>query len=183
MKQTLRAKPPSRQEIEEAIFNVQDIRDKALIATLYLTGGRISEVLKLYREDLSFQKLEEREYLVVKLQTLKRKKGVEERLIPIPTREPLLQYLIQWLSFVKLGQPVFYSYHNPDKPIDRHQAWRIIKKASEKLWCHLLRHGRLSELATEMTAFELQQFAGWSDVRPALYYVSLDWKQLARKIE
>jgi integrase len=121
--------------------------------------------------------------LVVSLPTLKRKRGIETRKIPIPLSDPLLYYLQEWLKYIKPGQPIFHSYHNPDKPLDRTAAWRIIKKASPNLWCHLLRHTRLTEMATRMTAFELQQFAGWSDVRPAQDYIYLDWKQLARKME
>jgi integrase len=155
-------------------------RDKALIAMVYLLAGRITEVLKLRPKDITV----EEDFMVVSLWTAKRKKGVKTRKVPVPLRHPLVQVFAEWFKQVKPNQPIFYNFWNPEKPISRVQAWKILKKAKADMWLHLLRHIRLSELVDKFNfdPFRLQQFAGWTDVRPASFYVHLGWKASAEKM-
>jgi len=41
----------TRREVEEMVERAESLRDKALIAFLYLTGARISEALEVRAED------------------------------------------------------------------------------------------------------------------------------------
>jgi len=98
-------------------------RDKALIAMVYLLAGRITEVLKLRPDDITV----EDEFMVVSLWTAKRKKGVKTRKIPVPLTHPFVHIFAEWFKQVKPNQPIFYNFWNPQKPISRVQAWKILK--------------------------------------------------------
>ena len=177
---SLTAKEIDPKRVMEAIERLEHPRDKALIALVYLSAGRISEVLKLMPEDVTVKD----DFMVVNLWTAKRKKGVKTRKVPVPLTHPLLKYFVLWFQQVKRNQPIFHNLYDPSKPISRVQAWKILKRAKADMWLHLLRHIRLSELVEKYNfdPFRLQQFAGWSDVKPASFYVHLGWQASAEKL-
>lgn len=166
--------------VYEAISKLDHPRNKALIAMIYLTGARISEVLALKPEDITV----EGEFMVVTLRTKKKRRGVLIRKVPVSLREnrELVTVFADWFKWVRQDQPIFYSERDPAKPIGQIWAWKILKRACPDMWLHLLRHIRLSELATKLNPFELMAYAGWTDVRPAMTYVHLGWKQLAKRM-
>ena len=80
-------------------------RDKALIATLFLTGGLLDEVLMLKKENFDFENEEAKRmnaFLVrnMRVTRYRHKKGeprFKSRTFPISYDEPLVQYLLEWL--------------------------------------------------------------------------------------
>ena len=80
-------------------------RDKALIATLFLTGGLLDEVLMLKKENFDFENEDAKRmnaFLVrnMRVTRYRHKKGEPRfvsRTFPIFYDEPLVQYLLEWL--------------------------------------------------------------------------------------
>lgn len=206
---SIRSNPPIRKEIEQTLPKFKDPMLQALIALLFLTGARIKEVVgKTYTSDLytpddktikEKKKLESKnititnlkvylkkknfdfdpdqypDYVVVKLPNEKRKEGVQYKNIPYSKSDSLNKYINQHLDTLKDEDMVF--------PITRQKVLYEIKKI-EPLWFnHLIRHSRLSELASKGASDQqLTQFAGWSDSRPSKQYVHLNWKNLVNKV-
>jgi hypothetical protein len=80
-------------------------RNKGLIATLFLTGGRIMEVLTLKKNNFDFDEEEAKRnnaFLVRDMDVLKRvRKGKPialKRTFPIWNDDPLVEYLTDWLD-------------------------------------------------------------------------------------
>ena len=175
--------PLSRGEVRRLVEACERPRDRALIAGLFLTGARISEFLRLRKSDLSVEELHGRKYLVVRLETLKNRE-VPYRNVPIPMSEPLLRPFLLYLREVGRGERLF--------PITRQRAWQILKEAASKagldpkrVWCHVMRHSRLTELGSYLGLVELTQFAGWSlpkDFGEARVYVHMAWRSYAPKM-
>ena len=169
--------PLSRSEVAALIRAAENPRDKAFIAMLFLTAGRVSEVLSLRRADLDV----EGDYLVVRLKTLKRRDSLPWRFIPIPLEEPLLQPIFRWLRECR-GEFLF--------DFSRQYAWQLLRRLGHnalgrRVWPHLLRHSRLTELGSHLTIVELCQFAGWrlpDAFGEARTYLHLNWRSYAHKI-
>lgn len=80
-------------------------RNKALIATLFLTGGRVSEVLMLKKENFDFDNEEAKRNNAFLVRDMEVLKGVAKgkpiritRTFPIWNDDPLVEYLIEWLD-------------------------------------------------------------------------------------
>jgi len=107
-------------------------RDKALIATLFLTGGRVSEVLMLKKNNFDFDNEEAKRnnaFLVkdmklLKHYTVKGKPRYVTRTFPIWYDEPLVQYLPEWL--LEIEDYLFPSGKEKNRPMTRYRASQII---------------------------------------------------------
>ena len=189
----------SVQEIEsfcgwDYLLNLVDkcgwLRDKALISTLFETGGRVSEVLKLKAENFEVKD----KFIIVKgMPVLKRyrktgeyvnedgktkwitKKTMGYRTFPIPLKEPLVPYMIEWLDYVKNGQ-LFR--------ISRVQVYRILRKIDSDIYPHWFRAQRASQLALEygFDVHDLVEFFDWRDLKTAIHYSRKGWRGLAAKM-
>jgi len=180
MRETIRAKVLDQSEILQLIKKLSSLRDQAFLCCLYLTGARVSEAIQIKTEDVhNINGL-----TVIDVFTLKRKKGVPIRKIPLPKESEMTQIFLQWIEQCKkLGAKyVFHNAKNVNKPIKRCNAWKIVKKADAKLFPHLFRHYRLSHLAEKMNPSELMQFAGWSNLQPSGTYIHLSYQLLAKKV-
>ncbi len=167
---------PERDDIEELVNNITNPRDKALVSLLFLTGARISEVVKSVRKkDIRIKSLEGRDIVVFNIFTKKRRKALFRK-IPVPRNDRLLDSVMDYIRDKKENDLLF--------DFTRQWALYLIKKYERRYWLHLLRHSRLTELASEkdFTDQQLTAFAGWSDSRPSKFYVHLRWKDLARKL-
>lgn len=137
-----------------------DIRDRAVFATLYRGGSRISETLKVRPADIDWDK---------KLVTIHEGKGNKGRTIVLD--DGAFDVLNAWAERRKsLGinghHPFFCATTKPARgnPLSpshfRHKIARLRKKAGVERRCHLhcLRHTAASELLEE--GFDLATIAG-----------------------
>jgi len=162
----------TRREVEEMVERAESLRDKALIAFLYLTGARISEALEVRAEDFR----REGDWILVSVITLKKRRGERpRRLIPLPVGDPLTKTVMAWVE--KVGEGRLW-------PFSRRWALEIIKRANPQAFCHLLRHTRLTHLVVEhdFGPYELVKWTGWTDPRPGETYIKLRWRDLTRKL-
>lgn len=178
--------------IMELIDRAGKGEDKALIAALFLTGGRISEVLGLRRDnfDLSrenvivvkampvskrFKKVGE--YVVAGKKRWKTEKEYDERTFPIMRREQPVPILLSWLKRI----------HGKDQQLfemTRVQAFLMIRRLGQDLYPHWFRAQRASQLAAEygFDLHDLMDYFHWRDIQIALHYSRLGWQGLERKM-
>ncbi|MFW6109687.1 MAG: tyrosine-type recombinase/integrase [archaeon] len=168
-------------------------RDQALIAALFLTGGRVSEVIGLRSHNF---RLRAREVRVHGMSVLKRyrKTGsyrdsegskryytepvvMTRGIFSINREEPLVPYLLTWLDSVD-----DYLFPSPSRNpyLSRQRAYQIVTDIGErvglKIWNHWFRSQRASQLVTEYS-FDIHVLADWfkwSKLDTARTYTKLD---------
>lgn len=183
-----------RYEILHNIRQARNPRDKALIATLYLTACRIEELLKYkhYRLDITGQPVK-KEQIEIRgdeiifrnircLKLTRTRNGVKEqraqvRNIPIiinALEQPLINYLTDYIKTLALEDPLFN--------ITRWRAYQILSQIG--IYPHLLRHARLTHLAVDYDFGEaqLRHFTGWSTSNTAKHYTHLNIGDLLSKM-
>jgi len=164
-------------------------RDQALIASLFETGGRISEVLNLEKRHF---RLEDDYIIVIGMMVEKRFKKIGEykdkkgkvrwntkiskayRTFPILRSEPLSHILSDWIQ--ERTKKLFR--------IGRIRAYQIITKIDPDVWCHWFRAQRASQLALEygFSVHDLVEFFDWKTLSMAIHYSRMGWKGLAAKM-
>ena len=119
---------------DETSSNRTRVRDKALIATLFLTGGFIEEVLRLRKDNFDFNDSEAQArgaFVVKKMRLFRHWRGKQVfRTFPIFNDDPLVEFLREWLPEVD-----DYLFPNPSKtrPLTRQTGWRVVKKLRPRL--------------------------------------------------
>ena len=151
-------------------------RDKALIATLFETGGRISEVLALDKRN--FKILPER-VLVTGMIVLKNDVPTTRGTFSVKRFEPLCPIMVDWIK--QCNSPLFN--------ITPTRAWQIMNELGNRVGTHIYDHWfraqRASQLASEydFTLHELLEWFSWKDIRTALRYAKLSWRKLDSKMD
>jgi len=179
---------PTMDETVEGILNIPDTRVQALVAIMYLTGARVSEIVRKTQKDgtkLPSIKLKNIKGLIVydkeivkfSIKNEKNKSRLRKD-IPIVTSDPRNKVLLELIADYCKG----FSEEDELFPISRDRAYKLIIKYVE---CnpHFLRHLRLTHLVQEynFTDSHLVLQSGWTDSRPAKHYVDLNWKNLIPK--
>lgn len=151
---------------------------KSLIAFLYLTGARISEVVRVFKPSDMFPRLDS---IDIRIKTEKNRRE-PFRVLVIPVNDPFLKIV---LDYVKDREP-----SSPAWNFSRQYAYRAIKTCGlligrKDLHPHLLRHTRLTHLVihANFNEFELMRWAGWSSIEPAYTYVKLYAKDSLPKLQ
>jgi len=168
-------------------------RDQALIATLFLTGGRVSEVVEL---EASNFRVGSRFIVVRGMRVLKRYRRVAAymeggrkryRTEPVfetrgrfsfPTGEPLVPHLVSWLEEVGEG-PLFPSPAKTRSHLSRVRAYQVVttigRRVGVEIWPHWFRAQRASQLAEEygFQLHRLMEWFSWKRVETALKYSKL----------
>jgi len=149
-----------------------DIRDRALVSILYITGCRINEVLKRFRpKDIKKEVVKEKTYYIFKVYTEKKRHFKNfYRTIPIneKTEGDFIGNILDYIHIANIGdsEPLFN--------MTRQHGWNIVKR-----WLgfnpHHLRHIRNTHLAEYygFTDQMLVRWNGWQDSRPASVYSHL----------
>ena len=140
-------------EVESLIASCSDdlsgLRDRALLETLYATGGRVSEIVQLNVGDIARS---EGETTTVRV----RGKGGKERLVPLGrfAQQALDQYLTR-------ARPAFIKNHREEalflsekqgNRLSRQSAWNIVSQAATRAGLekvispHALRHSFATHL-------------------------------------
>jgi len=173
-------------------------RDQALIATLFETGGRVSEVLQLRRENFEW---DDEIIVVTGMRVLKRFRKVGEYVdasgrkrwvtepvyvtrgrFPILRREPLVPYMLGWI--VECDGYLFPSPKRDRPHLSRRRALQIVtevgRRVGVKVWPHYFRSQRASQLAQEYgyTIHKLLRFFDWKNIATAVRYSKLSFRDL-----
>ncbi len=144
-----------------------------LMATLFLTGCRISECLDLRAEMFRVGGNWVRVYGAP---VLKKGKSAEPqdkiRNIPIPFSEPLVPYMLEYIDS-RSGEKELCPY-------GRRWAYKWIKKVNADWWPHRFRAERASQLVIEygFNVPQLMRWFNWSDPKVPTRYVRLDISDL-----
>jgi len=123
------------------------------------------------REDLTIEELDGVEYLIANSPTAKNLK-VHSRRLYIPLGTDHLDIILSYLD--SPGSDLRRFKGNRIWPYSRGWAWKRITDLNKNISPHIFRHNRLTRLAqNEATAFQIQSFAGHSDLRPASAYIQI----------
>jgi len=171
------------EEIRKMIDVCDNLRDRALIAVLYESGCRASEILDSKIGDLHFD--DYGAYLVVDGKTGSRRIRLVSSVTDLkawlnvhPKKDDANASLFCALTKNNKGNPL------GDSSLD-FIVQQIAKKAgiSKRVYPHLFRHTRATHLAKHLTEQELKIFFGWtmgSDMPST--YVHLSGKDIEQKI-
>jgi len=162
----------------------QKLRNKCLIALLYLTARRISELVGrvaiyenqidrwegVFIEDFRTGRLEEEDTLRMRYRVLKRGHSknslkVVMAFVDMRLSDPLSQHVTEWLRYLK------HKGYNKVFNITRQRAWQIITEIDSNIWNHWFRHLRLTHVSDTMNPWELKEFAKFARLETALAYV------------
>jgi len=162
----------------------QKLRNKCLIALLYLSGRRISELTGrvatyenqidewegVFTEDFTTGQIEDEGILRMKYRVLKRgyaKSGLKVVMafVDIRLSDPLSQHVTEWLRYLK------HKGYEKVFNISRQRCWQIVRAIDPNIWNHWFRHIRLTHISDTMNPWELKEFAKFARLETALAYV------------
>jgi len=195
---------PSEKKFIEFIKSIKDQKEQFLILIVYLLAGRITEIIgrkklikydytcNIYREYPAIKPLTKERFSIIDKKTIEKDGKIKKRKvllvniynekskvktkrfkdipIPLDTYGVLVSLILKYVETKDEREPLIpYSYM---------KVWRILDKYN--LNPHLLRHYRLTHLVVHhgYGEYKLQQYAGWTDTRPAKHYVSMNWSNL-----
>lgn len=164
-------------------------RDRCLMALLFLTAGRISEVLSLTREQFDFEA--DPNFVLIRnmilVKRLKTRKGKPVRHTTSPIRDEVALPLSGPLSkFTILIEDYVQSLPDPKAKLfsfGRRRAWQIVRFITDK-WCHWFRSQAESYYGKYVytTAFALKDFVGVTDIESLGPYVKTSWRDYEDKL-
>jgi len=151
---------------------------KSLIAFLYIFGVRISEALDVKVKDIEFDHEEDLVGVTIRLGKKREAKGPytqEIHTVWAPLETAFMPIFLRRLRARSKGG----SKNSRLWPYTRQASWYHINKVNPELSHHVFRHSRLQHLADQgATPWELRDFAGWEDTRPAEDYVKRSKKRV-----
>lgn len=170
-----------RDDLIQKLSGSSDVQINALISLLFLTGGRVSEILSMQKHQVETQEVNGKTILLFKNRPIlkKRKYGKQIPLQTVPIyydQEPELCGTILYYveSLPKRDTPLF--------EFSRQKAWVLIRKVIGEEYCvHWLRHSRVTDMVLRKRWNEqtIVKFLGWSDSRQFGHYTHLRWQELA----
>ena len=177
-----------RYELIDRINLLDNIRDQALVAFLYLSACRVSEVCQYYTKEndkrilkgYSIQKkqleIEDGVLKIFNVRTLKRRRTMFKTIPIIICKERKLYSILK--TYLDTLGPEDYLF-----PITRQRAYQILGKV--ELFNHYLRHLRLTHLVTDynFSSMELKQFVNWGNSKSADSYIHLNVDNLINKMQ
>ena len=156
---------------EPSTNNNKGIRDKAMLEILYATGIRVSELIKLKKQDINISL----EYIIC------RKNNKDERIIPLGkiALESLKIYLEKSRNEMIKNNDENYLFVNCNgNPMTRQGFWKIIKYYAKKsgipyqITPHMLRHSFAKHLIENGAPIEsVQEMLGHSDISTTQIYI------------
>jgi hypothetical protein len=135
--------------LQELIKHAGDLRNETFLATLFLTGGRVSEVLALKTENFVERRPEgvmivrgmllEKRYKKIKetVDAAGHKHWITEKIVakrkqfPIVIAEPLTPTLLEWLR--QSQDLLFPSPYKVDLPLSRGWAYKLVRTVETRI--------------------------------------------------
>lgn len=146
---------------------------RGLIATLFETGGRASEVLSLTKE----QFVDKENYILITgMLVLKQTKEENKfRQVPMLKSDKLVQSMVDWVDEVEEGRLFPYKYD---------WLYKKVREVDPDWWPHRFRAERASQLAIEknLSVPELMKWFGWSSEEMPTHYVRMSVVDLVEKM-
>jgi len=171
---TLREDILRKSEIDSMLERAKTSMERALIAVLWLFGKRISEVLKIRRQDTWI----ESGYLYVRFVVLKKPNRKEH-----PTEKYYLKRIKADHPYVQHISDYAKSLNPPDLlfPFSRTKAWRLLKKINPNVYPHFFRESLATHMAEKGgTEFELMHWFDWDRYDTAAKYVKRGTKLIEK---
>jgi integrase len=174
-------------------------RDAAFASIAFETGGRVSEVRMLHRNN--FVLTNPKVILVRKMRVLKRfhrerdPQTGEKRVVldvvfrktfPIRRDEPLVDIMVEWIE--KHDGYLFPTNRGNEPYLGRTMAYKIARKLGSSIgqWIypHWFRAQRASQLHLEygFDTIDLMEFFSMEDAKTATRYAKMGWRGLAEKM-
>jgi len=178
-KELLKNRIPSLNDVKEMINNIDNLRNAALISLVYLSAGRINEVVKqLKKKDIIKTEKDGRDILLVRMPNEKnRRRKYKDLPIPLdnPEYQPLVDIIFKYLNTLEENSVLF--------PFSHIRAYQLFQKYLG-INPHFLRHVRATHLVTVHDFNEqlLVRYMGWTDSRPAKHYMELRWQDILDKL-
>ncbi|MCM8786852.1 MAG: site-specific integrase [Candidatus Omnitrophica bacterium] len=163
---TIREDIISEKELRETINRARSNEIKVLIAILYLTGARISEVKSIRAKDIEIDE----DCWYIEMITLKQRK--KEWQIPIKRRLKLVREVL----FEKIILPYLKAMGFKENEFifskTRQYYYKEIKFANPNMYPHLFRHTLATVLSERVDPYSLKEWFGWKKLETSLRYVS-----------
>lgn len=169
----------TEEEVKLIIYNCKNLRDKALVSTLYESGCRISEIATMKIRSISFEEYGAR-------LTVDGKTGMRKILVIKST--PFLQ---QWINEHSINDDPesFLWYNQRSGYLTYAGIMRFIKKASKsagikkRVYAHLFRHSRATHLASQMSEASMKHYFGWGqDSKMCGIYIHMSGESMDKAI-
>lgn len=163
------------EEVEGLILATEDKRMRCLIALAYTFASRISELMRLKRED--FKMKDGR--LSVDFVLLKKKANTNMPMLPVWKREindtyPLVPHIMQHVLSVERGF-IFPSSRNGTGHLSRVWAHNQLKELDENLCWHFFRRSVITNVVHEQKSMLAgKQIAGHASITTTERYVERD---------
>jgi site-specific recombinase XerD len=165
----------SIKETTDTIDAILNVRDKAIVETLYGTGVRVSELVNIKFSDIDFAS-----------KTLKVfGKGSKERVIPI--NDSAISSILQHLQSRKgwgIDSYVFQSPLSDNNPITTRAIYDIVKKNAttlNKISPHKLRHSFATHLLSNGANInEIQKMLGHENINTTTIYAHVSVSDLSK---
>lgn len=153
-----------------------EIRNKAICELMYATGIRVSELVSLKRDNVSFVN-----------QTIKvNGKGAKERIIPFSEKcsKWLLLYLEKLKTLEKKGNNSYLFITKNNKQVTRQEIYILIKETFEEqgiknVTPHTLRHSFASNLLSQGCPLMIvKTLLGHEDIKTTQIYTHVESKKI-----
>lgn len=183
---------PTKAEIVHKINMITSPRDKAFIATLYLSACRVSELIPyktypgLRKIDIEAKKIKNKKnedvtFLLLHNRPILKRKNTPRKTIPINvSREKnMVKALYDYIMMpsVDPAMPLF--------EFTRYRAYQIVRDTmGEEYYTHWFRHIRTTHLITMdgLNETQLVKYLGHADNRQLKHYAHLRWQDLAASL-
>lgn len=174
-------------------------RDRAFFALLYLSGVRISEILRsnrvanryksvdknycepIQKHDIEFENKYGKAFMIVKGVRCLKRRDIQKRHIPVPVFRDveLVGFIKEWLDLLPFPESFIFDFTDQNA---QYLASIYFKK--ERLFCHAFRHLCFSRLATEysFSGEQLRHFAGWASSTMTSVYTHMNYQDLCLKL-
>ena len=167
-------KPLTRAEREALTDACDNVRDKALLATLYSTACRVSELIGIDRDNVN---LSERTIKVYG------SKGKAERVVCI--NDTAYYYLSKYLAERKDDNPaLFVTHKKPNRRISKECVQHTLKNIGKRAGVpnvhpHRFRRSMLTDMSAVSIPVQLiSRYAGHKDVNTTMIYIATSEKQV-----
>ena len=161
-------------------FDFYYARDRALMALLYLTCGRITEVLSLKKRQFVMD--EDPDFIIITNMIVVKRKKRQRRAppiraeVPLPKEGPLARFtalVMEYLEVLPEDAKLFR--------FKRRRAWQIVRHVTGK-WCHYFRSQGESWYGKIYDVFGLKEFVKVTSIETLGDYVQASWRQYRKRL-